>query len=70
MFATVLLAILTACQNKAPQTAATGASMPQNLSPGDLASRTVQRRAVEAVIWGMPDYRQALGQLRTLMGEQ
>ena len=44
--------------------------MPQNLSPGDLASRTVQRRAVEAVIWGMPDYRQALGQLRTLMGEQ
>jgi len=26
----------------------------QNLSPDDLARRTVERRAVEAVIWGMP----------------
>ncbi|HXO67878.1 MAG TPA: DUF1254 domain-containing protein [Bradyrhizobium sp.] len=26
----------------------------QNFSPDDLASRTVHRRAVEAVIWGMP----------------
>ena len=26
----------------------------QNLSPADLARRTVERRAVEAVIWGMP----------------
>src|SRR5258708_31788737 len=26
----------------------------QNLSPDDLARRTVQRRAVEAAIWGMP----------------
>jgi hypothetical protein len=27
---------------------------PQNLSPDDLARRTIERRAVEAVIWGMP----------------
>src|SRR6195952_2888254 len=27
---------------------------PQGLSPDDLARRTVERRAVEAVIWGMP----------------
>jgi hypothetical protein len=26
----------------------------QNLSPNDLARRTVERRAVEAAIWGMP----------------
>src|SRR5260370_7921424 len=26
----------------------------QNLSPEDLMRRTVERRAVEAVIWGMP----------------
>ena len=26
----------------------------QNLSPDDLARRTIERRAVEAVIWGMP----------------
>ena len=26
----------------------------QNLPPDDLARRTVYRRAVEAVIWGMP----------------
>jgi hypothetical protein len=26
----------------------------QNLSPDDLARRTVERRAIEAVIWGMP----------------
>jgi hypothetical protein len=26
----------------------------QNLSSGDLARRTIERRAVEAVIWGMP----------------
>jgi hypothetical protein len=26
----------------------------QNLSPDDLARRAIERRAVEAVIWGMP----------------
>src|SRR5882724_8474565 len=26
----------------------------QDLSPDDLARRTVERRAVEAVVWGMP----------------
>lgn len=29
-------------------------ALAQNLSPEDLARRTVERRAVEAVIWGMP----------------
>jgi hypothetical protein len=29
-------------------------AQPQNLSTDDLARRTVERRAVEAVIWGMP----------------
>jgi hypothetical protein len=26
----------------------------QNLSADDLARRTIERRAVEAIIWGMP----------------
>jgi hypothetical protein len=26
----------------------------QDISPEDLARRTIERRAVEAVIWGMP----------------
>ena len=33
---------------------AVASSHAQNLSPGDLARRTVERRAVEAVNWGMP----------------
>ncbi len=28
--------------------------MPQNLSPEDLARRTIERCGVEAVIWGIP----------------
>ena len=36
-------------------TDAAGASAPaQGLSSDDLARRTIERRAVEAVIWGMP----------------
>src|SRR3981081_447275 len=33
---------------------ATASAHTQNLSPDELARRTVQRRAVEAAIWGMP----------------
>src|SRR6266850_2511405 len=33
---------------------ATALAHAQNFSPNDLARRTVQRRAVEAAIWGMP----------------
>jgi hypothetical protein len=50
---TVLLAVLTACQN-VPNETAKPATTAQNLSSEDLASRTIQRRAVEAVIWSTP----------------
>ena len=33
---------------------AAGAARAQSLSADDLARRTIERRAVEAVIWGMP----------------
>jgi hypothetical protein len=50
---TVLLAFLTACQNQPTETAKP-ATTAQNLSSEDLASHTIQRRAVEAVIWSTP----------------
>jgi hypothetical protein len=53
IFVTVLLAVLTACQNQPTETAKP-VTTPQNLSSQDLASRTIQRRAVEAVIWSTP----------------
>ena len=53
VFAAVLLAILTACQNQPPETAKP-ATPAQNFSSNDLAQRALQRRAVEAAIWGMP----------------
>ena len=31
-----------------------GGSFAQNVSPDELNKRTIERRAVEAVIWGMP----------------
>jgi hypothetical protein len=42
-----------ALENKATETGQPG-SRTKALSVGDLAQRSVQRRAVEAVIWGMP----------------
>jgi hypothetical protein len=53
LFATGLLTILTGCQNTPNETAKSVAAV-QNLSSEDIASRTIQRRAVEAVIWGIP----------------
>jgi len=35
---------------------AAGLAHAQNLSADDIGRRTVERRAVEAVIWGMPAY--------------
>src|SRR6185437_261905 len=34
--------------------AGSAAAQSQTLSPQDLARRTVERRAIEAVIWGLP----------------
>ena len=51
--ATVLFASLTACQNQ-PTEATKPAATAQNISADDLAHRTIERRGVEAVIWGMP----------------
>ena len=53
IFVTVLLAVLTACQNQPTETAKS-ATTTQNLSSEDLAGHTIQRRAVEAVIWSTP----------------
>src|SRR5262245_31922534 len=47
MKVTVTLAILSLC-------ASVTVAEAQSLSPADLEQRTIQRRAVEAVIWGMP----------------
>jgi hypothetical protein len=33
---------------------ATTSALAQDFSPGELTSRVIERRAVEAVIWGMP----------------
>jgi hypothetical protein len=46
MKSTVLAALAVMC--------AAASAHAQNLSPEDLARRTIERRAVEAVIWGMP----------------
>jgi hypothetical protein len=50
---TVLLAVVTACQNLPNETAKPATTL-HNLSSEDVASRTIQRRAVEAVIWSTP----------------
>ena len=53
LFATISLVALTACQNNATEMAKP-ATTPQALSSADLTQRTLARRAVESVIWGMP----------------
>lgn len=53
LLATTVLIILAGCQ-KQPTEAAKPAVTAQNFSAEELANRTVQRRGVEAVIWGMP----------------
>jgi hypothetical protein len=49
----VTLIVLAGCQNQPKETAKPEATA-QNFSAEDLAQRTIQRRALEAVIWGMP----------------
>jgi len=53
IFPLCLLAGLTACQNRGTEVLKPATAAPTS-SPDDLASRTIQRRAVEAVNWGMP----------------
>ena len=53
IFATVLVTLLTACQNQPTETAKP-ATAAQNISGGDLTQRAIQRRAIEAVIWSTP----------------
>jgi hypothetical protein len=48
-----LLIVLAGCQSKATETVKPAATA-QGFSAGDLAPRTLERRAVEAVIWGTP----------------
>ena len=45
--------ILAACESKAPETVKPAATAPV-FSSQNLAQRTIERRAIEAVIWGMP----------------
>ncbi len=49
----ILLIVLAGCQNQPTETARPSATV-QTFSAADLASSTIQRRAVEAVIWGIP----------------
>jgi len=44
---------LAGCENKAPEPAKPATTAPV-FSPENLAQRTIERRAIEAVIWGMP----------------
>ncbi|HEY6293546.1 MAG TPA: hypothetical protein VI455_18490 [Terriglobia bacterium] len=53
LFAIVLLVVLAACENKATNVVKPAATA-ESSSAEDLARRTIERRAVEAVIWGMP----------------
>ncbi len=58
VFATLVVA-LAGCQKQpasiaTPSSGSTAAAKVQDLSAADLARRVVERRAVEAVIWGMP----------------
>jgi hypothetical protein len=53
VIATVLLTVLTACQNQSTDSAKL-ATTAQNISAGDLTQRAIQRRAIEAVIWSTP----------------
>jgi len=46
-----MLALLSACEKRATEAVTASAAVPQASSPADLA---LHRRAVEAVIWGMP----------------
>jgi hypothetical protein len=50
--ATIAL-VLAGCENKAPETRKPVSTAPV-FSPENLAQRTIERRAVEDVIWGMP----------------
>ena len=43
--------VLTGCASPSPSVDRTNANAPAS---ADLAERTIQRRAVEAVIWGIP----------------
>ncbi|HEX8814114.1 MAG TPA: DUF1254 domain-containing protein [Terriglobales bacterium] len=49
----IVLVALVGCQNQPTETAKPSAKA-QNVSVDDVAKRTIERRAVEAVIWGMP----------------
>jgi len=53
VIATVLLTVLTACQNQSTESAKPATS-PQNISGGDVTQHAIQRRAIEAVIWSTP----------------
>ena len=53
LFATILLVAPAAGQNKATETVNPVATA-QGLSSEDLSQRTIERRAVEGAIWGMP----------------
>jgi hypothetical protein len=53
-FAALLLVAPIACQNKTVETAKPVTVPVEQFSSGDLARRTIERRGIEAVIWGMP----------------
>lgn len=48
-----LVLLLSGCENKPPETTKPAATAPV-FSSENLAKRTIERRAIEAVIWGMP----------------
>src|SRR5215831_5584131 len=55
----ILAIVLTGCEKTpqpetTPQSTDSHLSTVQNLSRDELARRTIERRAVEAAIWGMP----------------
>jgi hypothetical protein len=52
-FTTAFLVILAGCQSKTPGTVKP-AAISHGFTLGDLAQRTLERRTVEAVIWGTP----------------
>jgi hypothetical protein len=49
---TAFLVILAGCQTKTTETVRP--AITQAFSAGDLAQRTIERRSIEAVIWGVP----------------
>ena len=51
--AATIVVILAGCENKSPETVKPAPTVPVFTSE-NLAERTIERRAIEAVIWGMP----------------